>query len=437
MRPWPSMAIVALGLGIACQDPETTAAQGKLRTANNRINEGRALLAANRPDEAVEAFKIAASAAPDDAAPDLLLAQAHEQAGNDAAALLALKQASELAKAADPSVKRQLAELYRREGAPKQAAALYQDLREVGQLTDDETVLLARLLAAQGDLASATQVLNALLAKKPGDPDAQVAAAEVRLLAGEEVEAATQMDDILARHPRCAAARLLRAHYFLNAGYAEQAEQDLEQITGADAENPEVVELRARALNQLKRHRDAEAALRALLRVRPRDVGLLSQLADTQLDLGDFAEAERLLDQALAQKPKSARAHYVRGRAYELQGNPKAAVDNYEQALKQDPRLAPALSRIWRIYRHRGDASDAAGAIERLLALNEASTEEKAELAGIYAEDHVSLERGRKLIADALRREPKNPRYLAIKKALGSPPKSKIVRRPVILRRGH
>jgi hypothetical protein len=55
----------------------------------------------------------------------------------------------------------------------------------------------------------------------------------------------------------------------------------------------------------------------------------------------------------------------------------------------------------------------------------------------MYAESKINLERGRKLIDEALQREPGNPEYVSIKAALtAAAPKKKKSSGPIILRGG-
>jgi tetratricopeptide (TPR) repeat protein len=111
----------------------------------------------------------------------------------------------------------------------------------------------------------------------------------------------------------------------------------------------------------------------------------------------------------------------------EEQGNEAQAATEYEAALKTDPAFAPALSRLWKIYDKRKQKADAMLTLEKLFFLGEITANEKVELAQHYADTWANVDRGMKLIDEALRREPKNPEYLKIKKKLqgGTTPKKK------------
>ena len=57
--------------------------------------------------------------------------------------------------------------------------------------------------------------------------------------------------------------------------------------------------------------------------------------------------------------------------------------------------------------------------LERLFFQNQASTDEKVALAQMYAETRTNIERGKKLVDEALRRDPGNAHYKDVRTALG------------------
>ncbi len=413
-----SCGLLALGAS-ACRDPEQVAADARVASAQQQLVTGRRLLAAGDAEQAIGPLKAAANMLPNDPTPWLLLAEAQRGAGNDTAAILALKQAQSLTKNAEPSLKRRLAELYGEAGHDAQAVAVLLELRDGNHLTEAETLSLARLQAHVGDVEGGFKTLEAIQRFRPDDVEAKVVEAEILLLSGDEVAATKIMDRVVTQAPGLVSARVLRARYFFNNGYAEVAEKDLAALTGESARRPEVVELRARILNQLERYEEAERALVPLMQSNPRDVNVIAQLAEVKLNLGQTTDAESLVDKALAIRPNLARALYVRGRALEVEGNLDGAFDVYRAALESSPGFAPVLSRVWRIQQRQGKKVDAMSTLERLFFLNEASLEEKVALAELYADAKLHTSRARKLIEEALRRDPGNARYKEIQKTLG------------------
>jgi tetratricopeptide (TPR) repeat protein len=169
----------------------------------------------------------------------------------------------------------------------------------------------------------------------------------------------------------------------------------------------------------------------------PDNVEALSQLAETKLLLKNPAEAQQLVDKALKQRALYARALYVRGRVLEQQGDKRGAEEHYGYALTSDPRFFPALSRLWRMQQEAGQKAEAKQTLERLYRAGGASVEEKVTLASIYVESRTNLDVARKLIDDALQREPGNPKYVAIKSLIArAAPKKKSGGSGIVIMRG-
>jgi tetratricopeptide (TPR) repeat protein len=428
-------ALVAALCALRCRDPDQQANADRQISLQQTLSKGRAALQAHDTETAIGLFTHATSLAPNDPLPHLLLAQAEREAGNDAAAVMALKHAEELGAKTDPVVRRERAELYRRMGQMAAAIATLTEMRDMNQLTDGELLMLAKMQARSGDTDAAWKTLERVQSKKPDDPDAKVAEAEILLVKGDEVFAAKLMDRLLAENPNLTSARLLRARYFLTNGYADMADQDLGQIGPEGQKEEDVVLLKARVLNALKRYDDAATLLQPLVERDPRDSDLMCQLAETKLLAGHIEEAQTLVDQALAQRENFPRALYVRGRSFEEQKDKRSAFDNYLFALKTDPNFQPVLSRIWRIYRDRDQKAEAMGALEKLLFMKEATPEERRALSELYAETGLNTDRGKKLVDELLKQTPDDGELKDLRKRLGShdkpkpPPSVQIIRK--------
>lgn len=430
------LVLAVLAPVAGCKDPDRQAAEQTTKTWHDKVQEGRELMDQGLAAQAANAFKEASAAAPEDPLPLLLLAEALREAGNDGAAILAMKQAAQLSDKGDEAVRRQLIELYRRSGNSTEAIRVLQTLQAKNELKDDEVLLLAHLQAEAGRVEDAFKTLEVIQKAHPDDPDAKVVEAEALMLSGDELLAAKLMDRLVSDAPHSAPVRALRARYFLSSGLPDIADKELAEVPAPASSSADIVILHARVLNALRRGTDAEAALSALIDREPRNADALGMMAETELMLGKADEAHAYVEKALALRPRSARALYVRGRAFEAQGDGKSAADNYEQALQSDPSFAPALSRVWPIYLHQGNKLDAMTALEKLFFMREATIAEKAQLADLYAQHKVNVNRGRKLIAQAIEHDPVNGRYKSIRDALAKLSSGTAPKGPIILRRG-
>jgi predicted Zn-dependent protease len=424
LPPWLPHALALLGpaLGLlSCKDAETVANEQKINTLQSRLSDGRAALDRGEGEVAGEHFKAAAALSPDDPLPLMLLAQAERAQGNLPAALLALKSASALMGSKDDTIRKQMAELYQESGNQGEAIKVLKEMLANAELGREDILRLARMQAHQGDAEGAFQTLDRIQSQYPDDPEARVVEVEIQLSSGDELLATKMLDDLITAKPELVAARVVRARYLVANGEPQLAEADLSQITDVHALDPEVVELKARAWNQLKRYEEAHKALTGLMADHPRDADLMSLLAEVKLNLNQPIEAEQLVDKALGLRPAWPRALFVRGLAQEALGEVERAKENYDEALRSNPWFGPVLSRMWRLYEKEGQTAEAIAALERLMLTQEATLEEKATLSKYYVDLGSNLTRGKKLIDEVMRHDPKNARYRIIQLRYGKP----------------
>lgn len=417
MRRLTVLLVGALTL-MGCEEAEKARERKKIESTVDFVAQGRAEMSAGRPDSAVREYKKAISATPEDVSLYLLLAEAYNAAGNEAGATLTLKQAESISGVKDPSIRRQRAEMLLKMHQIKAATAELMSMRDDDLLTDPEVLDLSRLLAHSGKISEAFKTLERIQLRSPDDQEAKTMEAEILFLKGDVLLAAKLMDRLLAENSSLTSARLLRARYFLNERQLEQAEQDLNMVDPKDAKRTDVVTLKARVLNELGRSDEAASLLERLVDENPKDAETLALLAETRLLQGKGGDAQVLVEQILAMEPRWARALYVRGRAYEQQDRLDEALNDYQSALLTDSGFVPALKRIWRIQDKRGNKAEAIDTLEMLFFHNDIDAEEKVQLARYYAETWANVERGQKLIAEALKKDPKNPEYLKIKAKL-------------------
>src|SRR5262245_44827310 len=150
-----ALALIAVVAPLGCKNPEQQADDQRASQVKQAMADGRAAMAAHDFEGAAQHFGKATSLAPNEAMGFLMLAQAQRDSGNDAAAVMSIKHAEELGAKADPVVKRERAELYRRMGQVDAAIATLTEMRDANQLTDAELLMLAKMQARTGDTESA------------------------------------------------------------------------------------------------------------------------------------------------------------------------------------------------------------------------------------------------------------------------------------------
>jgi len=85
---------------------------------------------------------------------------------------------------------------------------------------------------------------------------------------------------------------------------------------------------------------------------------------------GDLNGAIAAFDQAIKIDPKYAPAYFFRGRAYALQNNPDAAISNYDQAIQIDPGYTEAYYRRGSLRGEEGDFDKAMSDFSEVIKLD-------------------------------------------------------------------
>ncbi len=118
----------------------------------------------------------------------------------------------------------------------------------------------------------------------------------------------------------------------------------LERARALSPRNESVLRLTAKAQLALQRIDDAEATLRVQLELRPNADSLLL-LAQILVLRGEFELAETLLQQAEALEPRHGGIAVARGDIALREGDPAAARQRYEEALRLDPSRVGPIAR--------------------------------------------------------------------------------------------
>lgn len=109
------------------------------------------------------------------------------------------------------------------------------------------------------------------------------------------------------------------------------------------------------ALTDLGRFREAREILLDAQQRDPNRSQILLNLAVVERELGNSEQAFRLLDQAGLAGPQQAEVHTNRGNLFLAANKVPEAVDEYQQALRIDPRSSKAASRLGRALELAGE----------------------------------------------------------------------------------
>ncbi|MBT6096101.1 MAG: tetratricopeptide repeat protein [Rhodospirillaceae bacterium] len=124
----------------------------------------------------------------------------------------------------------------------------------------------------------------------------------------------------------------------------------------------------AQALQQAGRLAEAERAWLNLDQAASGHVGVMTNLAMVQWQLGNHAAAEANCQRALAVQPGLVQAQAIYAAAAEVRGDVAEATARYERALELKPDLATALQALANLHRRQGRLETARELAQRLAA---------------------------------------------------------------------
>ena len=129
---------------------------------------------------------------------------------------------------------------------------------------------------------------------------------------------------------------------------------------------------------------EAEEKYQEVLKLDPKNVYTLANLATIQIEREDFSAAEKNLKQALALDPKDAFSLGVRGNMFFRQGKIDEALDSLSRAAQLDPNSAEIQNVLGITLSHKGQRGAAETALRKALQLDPNYGNAHNNLAVIY-----------------------------------------------------
>jgi putative PEP-CTERM system TPR-repeat lipoprotein len=188
-------------------------------------------------------------------------------------------------------------------------------------------------------------LLNKAVGAAPQLPLARMVLAQTYLRTGQPAKTISTLEPLIEHADAPAEALALAAEAHLVAGDPKMSDQLFARATKAKPDDPKIRTVRA--MSQLHRG-NADAALSELETVAGGDSGTVADMAliSAHLRRSDFDKALKAIDALEKKQPDKPVAANLRGRVLALKKDNAGARQNFERALKIDPKYFPAVSSL-------------------------------------------------------------------------------------------
>ena len=295
-----------------------------------------------------------------------------------------------------------LAELYTRQGDLDEAVVVYQSVSGAEDKADSLLARnqLARIAFKKGNPTEASSIIEAILADDPGNAEALVSRAGLRLASRETGAAISDLREALGQDPGLVRAHILMAQAQLQDGAMDLAAASLVDALKIEPGNEDAAVQLAALLMRERRFDKALEVLKPLTRggrssVRAQQIELQARLA-----MKDWAAANELAGKLGASGNNPQYQQYIAALALQAQGKHAEAIDAFSAVIAAQPDMVGALAGIVRSEREQGKGAAALERVAAFIAAHPDSLEARQLLAtellrdGKLAEVKVALDAG-------------------------------------------
>ena len=219
--------------------------------------------------------------------------------------------------------------------------------------TREDTELTGYIAAMLGDTADAEAAYRRILLKDPGDPETVYALSAILIDEQKLDEAATMLSSAYTAHPEFYPLAAQLARVYMLQGADDKAVPLLEAQHAQHPKEAATTRMLADLYNQTGDAAKADALYQALLASKSNDIGLLSARGDSLIRQKKFAEAQALLQKAVAlflTTPSALPATDDRVQLFgslafaaSENGQPAVVLSALDQRLNYAPETAPTL----------------------------------------------------------------------------------------------
>lgn len=229
---------------------------------------------------------------------------------------------------------------------------------------------LARIYLSTGKPADAEAQFREVLRLKPGDTESELGLADSLLQQKKDADAASTLAAYLNANPKDGRARVMQASALAEMGKNDDALAALDLAAKNGAETIEALKLRSAIDYKKADFPDAAAALRKAEIAAPGDAEIHASLGHALLEIKDYANAARELNEALRLDPSATGALRDLVSAEYLQKNFPAALDALDALARRESPNAGAWFVRASCYDQTNQPEQALAAYQKFLTMN-------------------------------------------------------------------
>lgn len=299
----------------------------------------------------------------------------------------------------------------------------------------------ARTKAAQEDISGALSIVDGILGKNPGEPEALMLKGSLLAYKGDQEGALELYNKALQSKPDYLPAHTAVITALMQKGAIDDAAKQLDAMRKVAPKNPQTLYLEAQLAYKRKDFKTVRDLSQQLLKTAPGNPLFLQMAGAAEYQLGSYVQADDLLNKALQQAPdlRLARSllvtNYLRsgqpakalstlqpvldkidkdsamlalaGEAYLQSGDPKKAEEYFAKASKLDPDNPARRTSIALAHMAQGDIGTATSELERLSSEDKGITADRALIASYLRRNE--LDKALAAIDVLQKKQPDNP----------------------------
>lgn len=240
--------------------------------------------------------------------------------------------------------------------------------------------LKGRALRQKGQAVAAMTSFREALAADPKSVETLVAMAEIFAGESKHADSLTMLEKARALSPD---SREVLRHLIVEAMEAGQNDRGLEAAQDLQRKSSELDDryLVASVMIQQKQYLPATHILEDYVTQRPQDAKAYLGLGMSYLSLLRYADARQALERSLQLNPSLPESHYQLGLLASQQGSRQEAIEHWQRAVDLQPHHAQALFSLGTAYLESGNLAEAESAFQRSLAADPGNMKTEYDLA--------------------------------------------------------